>query len=143
MSLPHPHDDPSFWEHVVQKRLLAWLVDLAVTLVVVLALVVFSAGLALFFLPILWSVVAVSYRWVMLGRYGATLGMLLVALRLRHLDGRRPESDLCLWHAGLHAVSMVFVLPQVISVAMILMTPWRQGLNDWLLGTTMINTPAD
>lgn len=143
MTLPHPEDDPRFWEHVPQKRLLAWLVDLAVTLVIVLVLVVLSAGLALFLLPILWSAVAVAYRWLMLGRYGATLGMLLVALRLRHLDGRRPEPDLCLWHAGLHAVSMVLVVPQAVSVAMILMTPRRQGLNDWVLGTTMINKPLD
>lgn len=143
MTLPHPEDDPRFWEHVPQKRFLAWLVDLAVTLVIVLGLIILSAGLALFLLPIVWSAVAITYRWLMLGRYGATLGMLLVALRLRHLDGRRPERDLCLWHAGLHAVSMVFVVPQIASVAMILMTPHRQGLNDWLLGTTMINKPDD
>ena len=143
MTLPHPEDDPRFWEHVPQKRFLAWLVDLAVTLVIVLVLVVASAGLVLFLLPVVWSAVAVGYRWVMLGRYGATLGMLLVALRLRHLDGRRPAPEVCLWHAGLHALSMVFVLPQILSVGMILTTPWRQGLNDWLLGTTIVNKPID
>ena len=82
MTLPHPEDDPRFWEHVPPKRFLAWLVDLAVTLLVVLVLVFLSAGLALFLLPIVWSAVAVTYRGLMLGRYGATLGMLLVALRL-------------------------------------------------------------
>lgn len=142
MSLPDPLDDPSFYEHVVEKRALAWAIDLAVTLVLVLLVVVLSVGLALILTPLLWAAIAVAYRTVMLTRYGATLGMLVAALRLRRLDGAKPDQTLCLWHAILHAVSMIFILPQIGSVTLMLVTPRRQALNDWLLGTAMINRPA-
>lgn len=141
MSLPHPEDAPEFWAHVPEKRLVAWLIDLVVTLLLVLLLALPTAGVALFFLPLTWSAVAIAMRWVMLSRYGATLGMLMVSLRLRHLDGRVPDPTVCLWHAVLHSASMLFVLPQVASVAMILGTTRRQSLGDWILQTTMINRP--
>lgn len=143
MTLPHPDDDPAFYAHVVEKRALAWVIDLVVTLLIVLVVIVLSAGLAAFMAPVLWSGVAIAYRMVFLTRYGATLGMLAAALRLRKLDGSRPDQRLCLWHAVLHALSMVFVLPQIASVAMMLTSPRRQALNDWLLGTVMINRPAE
>lgn len=141
MSLPDPLDDPGFYDHVVEKRFLAWVIDLIVTLVLVLLAGLFTVGVALFLFPLVWSAVAIAYRTVLLSRYSATLGMLVVALRLRRLDGGRPDQTLCLWHAGLHAASMVLVVPQIASVAMILLSPRRQALNDWLLGTAMVNRP--
>ncbi len=65
--------------------------------------------------------------------------MLVAAIRLRRLDGRAPDAVLCLWHSVIYALGMVFVAPQIASVAMMMVTPYRQGLNDMILGTTMIN----
>ncbi|GAB4267892.1 MAG: RDD family protein [Pararhodobacter sp.] len=139
MSLPDPFDDPRFYEHLIAKRFLAWVIDLVVTLVLVLGVVAATALIALVILPLVWAGVAIAYRYVMLSRYGATLGMMVAAIRLRRLDGGRPDPALCLWHSVLYAGTMMFVLPQIGSVALMLTTPYKQGLNDWLLGTTMIS----
>jgi len=139
MSLPHPQDDPAFYDHLIAKRFLAWCIDLIVTLVLVLIPLILSAFLLVLIFPVLWSAVAVAYRTVMLARYGATLGMMVAAIRLRHLDARRPDAMTCLWHSVIYSASMVFVLPQIGSVALMLTTPYKQGLNDWFLSTTMVN----
>jgi hypothetical protein len=62
---------------------------------------------------------------------------------LRRLDGGRADPALCLWHAVLYAGTMMFVFPQIASVALVLTTPYKQALNDWLLGTTLINRYRD
>ena len=139
MRLPDPIDNPDFYDHLVAKRLLAWVIDVIVTVALMLVVVVGTAFLALFIFPLVWSAIAIAYRTVMLTRYGATLGMMAASVRLRQLNGRAPTREIALTHAILYALSMVFVLPQIGSVAMMMLTPYRQGLNDWILGTTVIN----
>lgn len=139
MSLPDPYDDPSFYDHLIAKRFLAWVVDLALTVVLTLVALVATAFLAIFIFPLVWIGVSIAYRTVMLTRYGATAGMMVAAIRLRRLDGGRADPALCLWHSVLYAGTMGFVLPQIGSVALMLVTPYKQGLNDWLLGTTLVN----
>ncbi|MGY6536006.1 MAG: RDD family protein [Pararhodobacter sp.] len=139
MTLPDPAYQPEFYRALLVKRLLAWGIDLVVTLVIVAALVVVTVFIGLFFLPLLWIAVSIAYRWVMLSNYHATAGMMLAGITLRHLDERRPDPLVCLLHAVIFSFSMVFVLPQIASVALMMVTPYRQGLNDLVLGTTMIN----
>jgi len=143
MSLPHPYDDPAFYDHLVTKRFLAWCIDLVITLVLVMIPLILSAFLLVFVFPLVWSAVAVAYRTVMLTRYGATLGMMVAAIKLRHLDAERPDAMICLWHSVIYAASMVFVFPQIGSVVLMLTTPYKQGLNDWLLSTTLVNRFLD
>lgn len=142
-ALPHPDHEPGLYRDVVLKRFLAWLIDLVITFAITAAVVIMTVFLGLFFLPLLWIVVSVTYRTVMLSNYSATAGMLLVALRLRHLDGSRPGPVVCLWHAALFSLTMATVLGQIVSVGLILITPYRQALNDLILGTTMINRYLD
>ena len=137
--LPDPHDNPDFYDHLMTKRLLAWVIDLALTLILVVLAIVLSAFLLLFIFPLAWAAVAIAYRTVSLSRWGATPGMMVAAIKLRRLDGRRPDPMLAFQHSALYALQMGFVFPQVVSVVMMLSTPYRQGLNDWLLGTTIIN----
>lgn len=139
MSLPHPEDDPGFYAHLIAKRFLAWCIDLMITVVLVLLVLGATAFLAVFFLPVIWSAVAIAYRTVTLTRFGATPGMMVAAITLRRLDGRRADPATCLWHSVIYSVGMVFVVPQIGSVALMLVTPYKQGLNDWLLGTTLVN----
>ncbi|KPQ08416.1 MAG: RDD family [Rhodobacteraceae bacterium HLUCCA12] len=139
MSLPDPAHAPDLYRDLILKRFIAWCVDLVVTLVLVAAIVLLTAFVGLFFLPILWIAVSVTYRAVMLANHSATLGMMLAAIRLRHLNGHRPDPMTCLWHAVIFLASMASVVGQIASVGLMLITPYRQGLNDVVLGTTMIN----
>lgn len=139
MSLPHPLDDPAFYDHLIAKRFLAWCIDLIITTLLVVVVLAATALIALLFLPLLWSAVSIAYRSVMLTRYGATVGMMVAAIRLRCLDGARADGQTCLWHSVIYSLGMVFVVPQIGSVALMLATPCKQGLNDWLLGTTLVN----
>lgn len=141
--LPDPDHEPGLYRDLVLKRFIAWVIDLVITLAITAVIVILTVFLGLFFLPLLWIVVSVTYRTVMLTNYSATAGMLLVALRLRHLDGRRPDPVVCLWHAILFSTSMATVLGQIVSVGLMLITPYRQALNDLILGTTMINRYLD
>ena len=139
MSLPDPARDPEFYRALMVKRALAWAVDFGITLVLVLGVLVLTLFVAAFIFPLVWVTVSVAYRWVMLSRYGATAGMMLMAIKLRRLDGRRADSTLCLIHALIFSAAMITVIGQILSVALMLITPYRQGLNDLILGTTVIN----
>lgn len=144
MRLPDPADDPGYYADLLPKRFLAWCTDLVVTLSGLILVIILSLGLSLFVFPLVWIALAIAYRYVMLTRFDATLGMMLASLRLRHLDGRRPNGTVYLWHAALHSGTMATILGQVASVALMVMTPYRQGLNDLILGTTMVHRdPAD
>jgi uncharacterized RDD family membrane protein YckC len=79
----------------------------------------------------------------MLVRFDATLGMMLAGLRLRRLDGTRPPPAVCLWHAAIYSGAMATILGQIASVALLLTSPYRQGLNDLILGTTMVHRDPD
>lgn len=137
--LPDPAFEPEFYAALLPKRFLAWVADLLLTLVLVVGVVFFSFFMALFFLPVVWVAVSVAYRTVSLARWGATPGMMLAAIKLRRLDGTRADATGCFWHALIFSLGMIMVVPQVISVALILLTPYRQGLNDVILGTTVLN----
>lgn len=139
MSLPDPADAPEFYRDLVIKRFVAWCVDLLITLVLTVLAVVLTAFIGILILPILWGAVAIVYRTVMLSNFGATAGMMLAAIKLRHLDGRRPDPMTCFWHAAIHVGSNISILGQVASIGLILVTPYRQALNDIVLGTTIIN----
>ncbi|HCF23998.1 MAG TPA: hypothetical protein DER67_00360 [Novosphingobium sp.] len=65
--------------------------------------------------------------------------MMLVALEWRRLDGRQPDTALALWHSAIYALSMSFILGQLVSVLLMVMTPYKQGLNDKILGTVIVN----
>ncbi len=139
MRLPDPALDPAYYDDLVAKRFLAWVVDVAVTLAALLVVVILTLGLTLVIFPLVWMALAVAYRYTFLVRYDATLGMRLAGLRLRRLDGRRPEAGICLAHAAIYAVAMASVLGQIASVALLFASPYRQGLNDLILGTTMVH----
>jgi len=139
MSLPHPYDDPAFYDHLIAKRFLAWVLDLAITLVLFFIALAATAFLAVFFFPVIWAAVAVAYRTVMLSRFGATVGMMVASTQLRNLDASRPDQATCFWHSVLYSVSMVFFVLQIGSITLMFLTPYKQGLNDWLLGTTLVN----
>lgn len=139
MRLPDPNIETSYYGDLLPKRFLAWCVDVVVTVVALVLVLILTLGLAAFIFPLIWAALAIAYRYVMLVRFDATLGMMLASLRLRKLDGTRPPPMVCLWHAAIYSGAMASVMGQIASVALMVTTPYRQGLNDLILGTTMVH----
>ncbi len=142
MTLPEPARQPEFYADIPWKRSAAWGIDLVITLGLTLVALVATALLTVFILPLLYGAVSIAYRTVMLSRYGATAGMMVMSIKWRNLNGTRPDSLTALIYSVAHT-GMWTVFPlQIASVVMILLTPYRQGLHDMVLGTTMLHRMA-
>lgn len=142
MPLPDPELLPEFYVWVPFKRLLAWAVDTLLILALTALVLLATALLTAFILPVLYTALNIAYRTVALARWSATPGMALMAVELRDSHGRRLDATAALLHTLGYTGSVLVVLPQIASVAMMLITPRRQGLTDLLLGTAMISRPA-
>ena len=136
-------DDPmtptAMFDGVPARRALAWMLDTVFVAVLVGLIVPFTGFLALFFLGGLYLVVNVIYRWIGLARHSATLGMRLAGIELRDLTGGQIGGATALAHTLGYALSVAFVFPQVISVALMAFSSRGRGLSDQVLGTVMIN----
>ena len=140
--LPDPVAQPEFYAGVPTKRFLAWLVDSALILVFCVLALVLTLGIGFFFLPALMLATGLIYRIATLSRGSATWGMALMAIELRRHDGTRLDTLTATLHTLGYSASMAFVLPQVISVIMMLTGGRAQGLSDLMLGTAAVNRRA-
>lgn len=139
---PDPDRHAEFYAGVAFKRGVAWVVDtLFVTLLVLLVALV-TALTALFILPLVWLAVGFLYRWVTLTGRSATWGMRLMNIELLDRDGRRFDAAIALVHTLGYTLSMAFVLPQLLSVALMLISRRGQGLTDIVIGSVAINSRA-
>lgn len=133
--------DPGFFEGVLGKRALAWIMDSIAILglvVLVLPLTLFSGVL---FLPVLYLFLGLIYRWVTVARIGATPGMWLLGLELRRRDGARLDPALAFQHALGFTISFTVFPLQLLSIGLMLTSDHKTGLSDILLGTVAINRP--
>lgn len=145
--LPDPDLDAQFYQGVPMRRLAAWLVDVAlvlmigVPLAVLFGLLTLGFGFALF--PVIVAGVAFLYRVLTLAAGSATWGMRFTGIEFRRHDGSRFDLLFALLHTAITTVCFgVFVL-QLVSCGTVLWTRYRQSLADIILGTTAINRPAD
>ncbi|SHL67981.1 RDD family protein [Roseovarius litoreus] len=140
--IPDPVTQPEFYRDVPLKRLIAWIVDTILILLICLAILPFTAFTGLLFFPALLLFVGFGYRVVTIARGSATWGMRLVAIEFRTLDGRRFDLTLAFLHTL--GLTFSFALPflQVISVVLMLTTARAQGLTDHVLGTVALNRRA-
>lgn len=138
-NLPDPHQQPEFYAGVPFKRLLAWIVDFIVVMALVLMVLPFTAFTGLFFLPFLFLVIGFAYRVVTLANGSATFGMRLVAIEIRHGDGRKLDLGSAFLHTLGYSLSLSIAILQIISVVLMLTTAYGQGLTDHFLGTTALN----
>lgn len=140
--LPDPDLHPGFYDGVPAKRLVAWGVDAVLTVAITALIVPLTAFIALFFLPALYLAVSFVYRTLSLSGRSATPGMRLMGIELRDRTGRPFD----LAHAALHTlgytVSLAMVVPQIVSVVLMMTGARGQGLTDLVLGTAAINRPA-
>ncbi|MCO8144526.1 RDD family protein [Rhodovulum tesquicola] len=140
--LPDPVLHAEFYRNVPAKRLVAWVVDTVLILLIALLALPFTAFAAVFVLPLFVALVGFVYRVVTLARGSATWGMRLMAIEIRNGRGERLDSQTAALHTLVYSLGMAFVLPQVVSVVLMLTGARAQGLHDMLLGTAAINRPA-
>lgn len=139
---PDPDRHADFYDGVLTKRFLAWIFDLVLIVILTAVIVPFTAFTALFFLPVLFLTVGFFYRWVTLSGRSATWGMRLMSIEFLDRQGQRFDAGTALvWTVG-YTISMAFVLPQILSVVLMLISARGQGLTDHVLGTVAINSPA-
>lgn len=140
--LPDPVHQAEFYDGVVLKRFLAWVVDLIVIVGLCLLILPFTAFLGVFFFPFLMLVVGFLYRWFTIASQSSTWGMRLMAIEFRDHGGGRFVSSSALLHTLGYTVSVGVAPLQLISIIMMCVTPRGQGLTDHLMGSTAINRPA-
>lgn len=91
---PDPLDRPELFEGIIFKRVLAYLVDVALLLGVtgfMWLLVVLTLGLLGGIAAILTPLVPLAYHTLLIGGHdSATLGMRLAGIHVRRLDGGAP-----------------------------------------------------
>jgi uncharacterized RDD family membrane protein YckC len=141
-ALPDPDHQAEFYQGVALKRGLAWCVDTLLTGILTVLIVPFTAFTALFYLPFLYLLVNQIYRWATIAGGSATLGMRLASIEFRRADGQRLDGVTAFLHTLGYGLSMGFVLPQLLSIAMMLFGARGQGLTDFVLGTVAINRAA-
>jgi len=75
----------------------------------------------------------------MVARFGATVGMWMAAITLRRRDDTAPDPMLSFLHALTYSLAVSFVVPQIVNMAVMVLSRDGRGLFDYVLGTTMIN----
>lgn len=140
--LPDPDRQPGFYSGIVAKRFFAWIVDLVVVFLITGAISLVTI-VGLFVFPAIWLVVDFCYRTITLTNRSATWGHRLMGIQFRDSTGRKFD----LGTAGLHTLeyllSMSFLLPQIVSVVLMLTGARGQSLTDVVLGSAAINRPAE
>lgn len=130
------------YANVAPRRLIAWGLDTIAIALITALLIPLTGFLALFFLGGLYLAVSFLYRWLGLARASGTLGMRIMGLTLRTRDGQPPDGLTALLHTLFYTLSVAFVFPQVISVALMAFSRSHQGLSDIVLGTELVNQSA-
>lgn len=141
--LPDPHLNPDLYAGVPGKRLVAWGVDLLLTLAMTLILIPLTLFTALFYLPILWMVISFFYRWLTLANRSATWGMRFTAITLRGPGGGRLTAGQSFFHTLGYFVSITIAPLQLISMVLMMVSARKQGLTDLVLGTAMLNRASE
>ncbi|MBC7477875.1 MAG: RDD family protein [Pseudorhodobacter sp.] len=139
---PDPVQQSFFYADVPVKRAMAWAFDTVLIAALMAILIPLTGFLALFFLGGLYVVVSFLYRWMGLARHSATMGMRLMGLEFRDNQGFRMGGAAGFAHTLFYALSVAFVVPQILSVLMICLTPRGQSLSDVVLGVVLVNRSA-
>ncbi len=140
--LPDPDDHAEFYADVPVKRLLAWVIDMVAIILLTALILPFTAFTGLFFLPFLVMAVSFAYRVITLTNRSATPGMRLTAIEFRTAQGERFDLPMAVLHTILFSVIFSFLLPQVVSIILMLTGRRAQGLHDLFLGTAAVNRAA-
>ena len=141
-ALPDPDRHAEFYAGVAFKRAIAWIVDTLFVTAIVFLVTLVTAFTALFILPLVWLAVGFLYRWVTISGNSATWGMRLMSIEFLDRYGKRFDAATAFAHTLGYSLSMAFVIPQLVSVALMVMSRRGQGLTDMVLGSVAINRAA-
>jgi len=141
-TLPDPEYQAEFYADVPVKRALAWGVDAILIALITAVILPFTLFLGLLFLPVLYMFLSFLYRTVSLARRSATPGMRLMAIEFRDRTGAKFDLGTAFLHTLGYTLTIGTVLPQLLSIGLMLTTARGQGLTDMVLGTVAINKPA-
>jgi len=133
---------PELFEGVVPRRALAYLIDvtLLVGVTVFLWLLVFATlGLLWGVAAVLTPVIPLAYHTLLIGgRDSATLGMRMMGIEIRRLDGGRPDLAQAFLLTALFYASIAVTSMLILVVA--LFNERGRCLHDWLSGTVTVNS---
>jgi uncharacterized RDD family membrane protein YckC len=142
--LPDPATAPQLFEGVLTRRVVAYVIDLAVMGAMLLA--VSLVGLILGFLTfgLAWAALPFAVLGVIVLYYAATLGsskratlgMQMMDIVLTPTRGQPLDGWMAILHALLFWVSFWISWP--ISLIFALFTPRRQMIHDLIVGTLMV-----
>lgn len=136
---PDPHDQPQFYDGIPLKRLLAWLVDMVLIVLICVLILPFTFFTGIFFFSVMMLVVGFVYRWGTLAAGSATWGMRLLSMEIRQADDRTLSGGTALMHTLGYSISVAFPLFQLISIVLMVTSERKQGLTDMVLGTVALN----
>jgi uncharacterized RDD family membrane protein YckC len=155
-SEPRPHaynpdKQPEYFDGVLPRRIVAFLVDACIVIgpIIALALFIFVFGLLTLGLGwlLFWLLSPIFVLWALLytgmtlgSPESATLGMRLVDLEMRTWYGGRMYFLLAAVHAIFFWVLTTTLTPLVLIVA--LLNGRRRLLHDFLTGTLVVNNEA-
>lgn len=141
-TLPDPDRQTEFYNSIPGKRFFAWIADVILVTLTTILVGLFTLGIGWLLFPLFYIAIDFTYRWMTLRSGSATLGMRLMAIEIRNWAGQRLDSGEAAMHTLAYMVCAAFALPQLISIAMIVFGPRKQGLHDLFLGTAAINRPG-
>jgi uncharacterized RDD family membrane protein YckC len=144
---PHAYDpltQPALFDGVIGKRMLAFLVDATIILVLtviayvlVAVLGVFTFGLLWFFFGLIFPAVGLGYNAVTVGGpNSATVGMRMMGLTMRTWYGGKVTPLVAAFHALLFWFSLVIFCPILLWA---LFDSRKRCLHDILAGVVLIN----
>jgi uncharacterized RDD family membrane protein YckC len=143
-NLPDPASAPELFESVLQRRVLAFLID-SVIMIFVTAMVslvgaiagFFTLGLAWIALPVVIPLVILGYYVVTLGSHNrATIGMAAMDLVLTPTRGAPLDGWKILIHPLVFWITVWLAWP--VSLVIALLTPRREMVHDLIAGTLML-----
>lgn len=140
--IPDPQVQPEFYSDVPLKRAAAWVVDTVLVLVISVLILPATFFAGIFFFPLLMLMIGFAYRVITIAQGSATLGMRLMAIEFRTASGNRFDTMMALWHTALFTGCFAVFPLQIVSGALMLVSPRAQGLPDHALGTVAINRTA-
>ncbi len=141
-ALPDPQYQPEFYSDIPPKRLVAWVIDVALILLLTLVALPFTAFIGVFFLPFLYAAIGFVYRVLTISGGSATLGMRMMSVELRTAQGARFDFGTAFLHTTGYYISCIMALVQLGSVVLMMTSERGQGLTDMFLGTVMLNRRA-
>jgi uncharacterized RDD family membrane protein YckC len=137
--LPDPLRQPEFYNGVLPKRLVAWLMDSALIFLCCLLALPLTGFLALFFWPFLYLLIGFLYRVVTISGFSATPGMMFMGLELRNAQGALFDGQDALKHTAGFTISFAIPILQVVSIVLMATSARGQGLSDNLIGSVVLN----